>query len=400
MNYLMKLWLKIIFLCTMLSATISLGAPKKNAILPQARPDTSYNVTPIRLIRSDDSNLGIATYRIRSFNLGSQVGWAITTEEITVTWKNGQYQGYQVGPSTQTGGYDLAMVEQTAKNWNIPFDVLESSIIAHEKQHMEDLKKYKSLNFIGFEDTSVDNQALQQRHNEIAVLLEARAVSAQINAFYKEIKSTKAKLGTITNQLNNHNKNSSKKVTGKKYDAGKLLNHDQYVALQDESKKLSGYLDALFKKNKRGQYILTKEAIEEFVLKLHGDAIISGTSVKYADAYKKYVKDASNKEKATNNSFFAKFITLRNEIVDNYLRIYTEKVLIPTIKTGKHTFSQELTLPKNRRPVCRPCMLGDTMGKCKYAWCPNYNNQPSKYKQQPGDYIPINYETLEAPSSK
>lgn len=128
--------------------------------------------------------------------------------------------------------------------------------------------------------------------------------------------------------------------------------------------------------------------------------MISGTSVKYADAYRMYVKNASSNEKATSNSFFKKFITSRDEIVDNYLRDYTEKVFIPTIKTGEHTSPKELTLPQNRRPVCRPCMLGDTMGKCTYAWCPNYGKQPSEYKQQPGDYIPINYETLEAPSSK
>lgn len=221
---------------------------EKNAILPQPRPDTSYNVTPIRLIRSDDSSLGVATYRIRSFNLGDQAGWTIATEEITVTWKNGQYQGYQVNSSAQRGGYDPATTSQIATKLNIPLDVLESSIIAHEKQHMADHKKYKSLNFIGFEDTSVDNQTLQQRHNEISVRLEARAVSAQINAFYKGISNISSKFKNLTQKLNNHNTNSAKKVAKKKYNAKALLDHDQYVALQNELNKLRGYLDACLKK--------------------------------------------------------------------------------------------------------------------------------------------------------
>ena len=184
------------------------------------------------------------------------------------------------------------------------------------------------------------------------------------------------------------------KQAGQKKNHKKILSSAElsslHSSLGDINKILIDYLEEI------NHYTELIQNAETMMLDNYSKSKIAISGTLYTEAYNKYIKTPSLKEDnmLTEKNFKALILTQEEILTDYFKACVTE-----LIAKGKSDFEYTVTIPKKANPVCRPCMVGDTMGTCKHPWCKNRNNKHSRYVREKGDYIPMNYDTLEPPKN-
>ncbi len=400
----------------MLAAPTPASAAPKIKITPQPFPEHSYQTLPQRLVLKEDFSFGVATHSIFSYHSSQrdqrQAGWAASGYELSFAWNESGYTGFSVSNKTVKGGYDMELVQQTAQQLDVPVWLLESGVIGHEMQHARDFTAYDLLDFTGLgkEFDDIDNSALKQRYAEITDCMEARAMEAELKAMSAAINSKIAEINAqikkvdadiktikkLENKLSQHQKalNSGK--------TRNLLSDAELASVQAElrelqQRRISEDWDAQLLELKSQKNNLTdmKKNAEDIMLRTYGDATITASNTRYVDAYEKYIKNPAKGNKMSNNKNFQRVQNDNKHVIDAYLQACTQKLI--NNKNGSF-YTVRIHIPKELRPVCRPCAMRDTWGRCPHPWCVNgLGRNHSEYKHQPGDYIPLNYQTLEPP---
>lgn len=414
---------KLIYRATMLALLICAApapatTPKGNDTL-QDLAECTYQTTPKSITYKADYSFGALTYHVQAVEYQAIFGATTATYNLTVYWGNNGLSGYTVTDKKTFDRYNLDLIKQRAQKYNIPDWLAEAKTRSHEKQHAEDHKKFHLLNFVGFENLNTDKTSILERRANISTVMEARALAAElkgmkqaINKHIAEVKQEITKIQAEPKKLQKLEKKLQVHLNAiKSGNTKKILSEKKLSDLVEDIQELQSHR-ADWDKNiaalnlKITEYNNLLQNAESLMLRMNENAIIKDSGTRYVDAYNKYIKQGDME----NNKAFTAFVQSQTPALDAYFEecvkeLKAKKAVSPyTANYSKlpkfmNSMDFEMTmLDNNARPVCRPCMWGDTLGKCKHCWCPNYGNVPSKYAKQPGDYIPQNYATLEPPN--
>lgn len=383
-------------------------------VYPSVRPNLQYSTALEQLVYSEDKTYGYMTYRVESFENDVQLGWATSALDLTIGWKDGKVTGYTESNRKLNGGYDYNLVKESAKQMNVPTYLLEAGVIAHEQQHLSDYEKYSLLGFSGFEKSTADNSRVKQRRAELSDRMEALAMTAELQAMRELVRNSKQSQKSYQKQIDRKRKKIEQQLSQIQELQNQIAQFDNNAQLSNKDiatkKKLEQKLKTLEEKRNAERWDdqllgleelvtfgpMSDEELESFMLKMYGDARIDASGTKYVDAYQKYAKQYDEKKKKwqkislkKQRSALAAAEKNYQPVLMDYFQEHFQKKIDAT-PDGEETV--HVKLPTGRRPVCRPCMVGDTIGQCRYAWCANGKGTPCKnFKRQPGDYIPVNY---------
>lgn len=393
------------------SANFAMGAPKVE-IKPQTRPSLSYKTTPDTLVYNSDKSWGYMTYHMESFHNSQLAGWVTIGGDLTVSWKDEKITGYSETNRAIVGGYDINLITQAANSANVPVSIVEAGVIGHEKRHVEDHsnKKNSLLSFEGFSGSSADASGIKERRAELSDRMEALAMTAEINAMktkakdsqkkVKSIEKSLKRITTIQEQLHNLNdpsnpKNAKKSPEKIEKEINKLTKELQKLTDNRAKERWDEILPELREAAKYASW--TDEQWEALMLEMIGDSRITGSGTKYVDAYNKYAKRYNAKKNRYDKISIKDQEKQLHAAVEKYnpvLEAYFQEHYKQEIAANPSSSGfAEFELPQNVRPVCRPCMMGDTMGNCNYSWCANgKGNRCKDFKAQRGDYIPLDYD--------
>lgn len=392
------------------SAGTAFSAPKIE-IKPQPRPDLTYKTTPGEVVYNSDKSWGYWTCKVFAPQYSALAGWVISACDLTVSWKDGKITGYSETNRTITGGYDINVVQMGAQKTGLPLFIVEAGVIAHEKRHVEDHsnKNNSLLSFKGVVDSTASTTGIMERRTELADRMEALAMTEQREAMKKTAKDAANKVKKIEKNINRMNKiqeqlnilndptnpKNAKKTPEKiEKEIAKLTKKFQKLRDLREKENWDANLPDLREGAKFASW--TDEQWENALLSLTGDSKISSSGTLYKDAYMKYAKSFNEKKKKHEFVKVNKQAKALTEAVRRHepaLMAYFEEHYKNHIAADPDD-SGYITaeLPENVRPVCRPCMMGDTIGNCKYSWCANgKGNRCKDFKSQKGDYIPLDY---------
>ena len=287
-----------------------------------------YSVQGEELVCTADKKNGYMTYRIKSFQFSKgMAGWVEHAYKLTVKFENGKVKQYAVSDFNSAIQVDHLQIKQVADSHHIPEDFLKKAIFAHEKQHASDHKENEN-SLISFVGFEKSSAGDSDILKRYAELTDRMEALAMT-----------AQLKTMTR-------------IAKKYPATKNM---------------------------------TKEELKQLLFELSGSLPIEVSGTTYEKAYKSYAENKSLKEQKI---ALKQAIRNHDAALLTYFRNHYQKVveMDPNIE-----FESTRGYDTASRPVCRPCMMGDTLGKCKYIWCPNFGNRHSEFRSQKGDYIPSDY---------
>lgn len=333
-------------------------AAQKEDLTQQELPGTDYVTAASHISYTENFNFGAVTYHVQAYDYASPfLGLAGVEYDVTIYWNDNGPCGYAVSDKKFSELYSSYWLGVQAKKHNVPVWLTEARTKAHEKQHIKDHKKFDLLNFKGFNNLETDKSSVEKRRAEISDRMEARAMAAGLEGMKKAIKKH---INGVNKEIKNIKKSAKEQ-------------HSQEQRIAELNKKLEEYQDLL-------------QNAESLMLKMYGTTPIMASGTKYVDAYKIYIKQGD----MLKDKKFAAFIYSQTPVLEAY---FAECVKELRAKKSTSGYTESILL--RGRPVCRPCMWGDLLGKCKHCWCPNHGNVPSKYEKRKGDYIPDNYKTLE-----
>lgn len=393
------------------SAGTAFSAPTIE-IKPQPRPNISYKTTPGEVVYNSDKSWGYWTCEVSSSHYAMRAGWVNSAYDLIVSWKDGKITGYSETNRTITGGYDINAVQLGAQNTGLPVSIVEAGVIAHEKRHVDDHsnKKNSLLSFEGFSDSTASTTGIMKRRSELVDRMEALAMTAQRDAMKKAAKDASAKVKSIEKNINQINKiqeqlnilndptnpqNAKQKPENIEKEIAKLTKNLQKLTALREKENWDAILSELREAAKYASR--TDEQWENALLLLVGDSKIESSRTLYKNAYKQYAKsfnERKNKYEFVKINKQAKALTDAVISHEPALMAYLEEHYKNHIAANPDNSGYvPAELPINVRPVCRPCMMGDTIGTCSYSWCANgKGNRCKDFKSQKGDYIPLDYD--------
>jgi len=305
-------------------------------------PDDHAYIEKIECL--DDMSRGVITFRQKGRIYGSLLGYVdydLTFKPIWNKKGNNGYTAWGVESNAKRDGkieavyvdkeindHAMRMINDSifrGVEYNIqdPGE-LRKMVEAHENKHVEDIKSYPwivlNLDF-SISEGSEPIKIAEEKRLELLYVMEARAVSAEINAY--------------------------KKILNKR----RVKNAQKYA--------------------------------KEIVYASYGKAKIADTEMTYIEAHEKYAKSNLLKmAKEYREELLKGLSNMVNNRVVRKEEVYRARSAARVIM---HAASD------SGRPVCRPCMWGDSIGKCQFWWCDNSGEYHSKYKRKPGDYVPNNY---------
>lgn len=420
----MNMFKKIIYITSLLASMIFASpapAAPKVEITPQDWPELCYKTRAKSITCTRDYSFGALSYNIQASENEPILGVAYSTFDLTIYWDKNGLTGYKTTNKKVEERFNLSLIEQRAKKHNIPNWLSEAGTRAHERQHAKDHKNFNLLNFKGFDTLDTDKTEMIKRRAEISDRMEARAMAAglegmkkaikehitEISRDIKKIQREQEKLKKLEEQLLVHlnaiKEGNNKKILPEKK-LSKLVNHIE--ELQHHSSDWDKNMAEL--NLKLTEYNNLLQNAEALMLRMSGTTPIIASGTLYVDAYNMYIKQGNMK----NDEVFAEFINSQNAALEAYfeesIRELKDKKIASPYTRKYNVLPKEIEamdfeitiLDDSNRPVCRPCMVGDTMGTCKHPWCKNRNNKHSRYVREKGDYIPMNYDTLEPPKNR
>ncbi len=294
-----------------------------------SRLKREYSVQGEELVCTADKKNGYMTYRIKTFQFSKgMAAWVEHAYKLMVKFENGKVKQYAVSDFNSAIQFDHLKIKQVAASYNIPEDFLKKAIFAHEKQHASDHKDNEN-SLISF--IGFENSST----GDSGILKRYSELTDRLEAL-----AMTAQLNTMTR-------------IAKKYPATKNM---------------------------------TKEELKQLMFELSGSLPIEVSGTTYEDAYKAY---AENKTLNAQKKELKEAIKKHDAALMTYFQNHYQRVA--EMNPNKE-FESTRRYDTASRPVCMPCMMGDTLGKCKYIWCPNFGNRRSEFRSQKGDYIPSDYE--------
>lgn len=357
---------------------------------------------------------------------GQLLGWAISKYKIVGIIDEGKCKNLTIEDIEIDAGYNPIEIAKAAKKLDIPDWILKEQTRAHEQQHVKDFQNYPLRNFSRPDIAHSTSKPIPECDCDAQVakltdIMEYRAMKAQLEFYKKAIKaasgflkkydsllaSEEKKLSKLNADLTAlKEKNANEKTIAKKE---KDINHQHEIIAQMKEKYASlSTRDPDFYKR------LSNENPENFMRQFYGNAVITQSGTKYAEAYDTYKKLENKKkkdrEKDHEESLDETIKKTYNEIYERakkcayeYYQLYKKNIGVNdgfVLKEDVIKETREQTGNNGEvtndvvivgRPVCRPCYYRDPLGKCSYSWCPNQGNVHSEYQKKEGDYIPDNY---------